>query len=73
MTVIKTNLNNFLVAEDLMGFLTKNNQDLILTHKNVIKYANDVLCQTCGKNDFERIQQIRKFENSHDQNSKISV
>jgi len=37
MNVINTNLKNFMVAEDIIDFLTQNNQDLILTHNNVIR------------------------------------
>jgi len=49
MNVINTNLKNFMVAEDIIDFLTQNNQDLILTHNNVIRYVNDVFCPNCGK------------------------
>ena len=48
MNVIKTNLNNFLVAEDIMDFLSQNNQDFMMTYNNVIQYANDVFCPNCG-------------------------
>jgi transposase-like protein len=48
MNVIKTNLNNFLVAEDIMDFLSQNNQDFMVTYNNVIQYANDVFCPNCG-------------------------
>lgn len=49
MNVIYSNLKNFLVAEDIMEFLTLDNQDFILTHNNIVQYANDVFCPTCGK------------------------
>lgn len=49
MNVINTNLKNFMVAEDIMDFISQNNQDLVMTHKNVIQYVNDVFCPNCGK------------------------
>lgn len=48
MSVIKTNLNNFMVAEDIIDFVSQNDQDLVLTHNNVIQCANDVFCPNCG-------------------------
>jgi len=49
MNVIHSNLNNFLVTEDIMEFITHENQNFVLTHNNVIKYANDVYCPKCNK------------------------
>ena len=47
MNVIKTNLNNFLVAEDIIGFLKEKHDDFVITHNNILQYAKDVFCTRC--------------------------
>lgn len=47
MNVIKTNLNNFLVAESLLDVMNKYGDNLVYTTNNVIIAGNDVLCTKC--------------------------
>lgn len=48
MNVIKTNLNNFLVAENIVNSLKNYDDDYIFSHNNVLQYANNVFCPICG-------------------------
>lgn len=49
MNVIKTNLNNFLVAENIINSLKDYNEDIVLSHNNVFQYAKGVICPTCNE------------------------
>ncbi|MEA1877879.1 MAG: hypothetical protein U9N86_13565, partial [Bacteroidota bacterium] len=46
---MKTNLNNFLVADDIIGFLKEKHDDFVFTHNNVLQYAKDPFCPKCNK------------------------
>lgn len=46
---MKTNLNNFLVADDIIGFLKEKHDDFVFTHNNVLQYANDPFCPKCNE------------------------
>ncbi len=49
MNVIKTNLNNFLAAENIINSLKDYDEDLILSHNNVLQYTIGVFCPTCNE------------------------
>jgi transposase-like protein len=49
MNVIKTNLNNFLVAENIINSIKDYNDDFVLSHNNVLQYAKDVFCPACNE------------------------
>ena len=46
---MKTNLNNFLVADHILGFLKDEHDDFIITHNNILQYAKDVFCPDCDE------------------------
>lgn len=47
MNVIKTNLNNFLVAESLLDLMNKYGDNLVYDQNNVIKAGKNVHCPNC--------------------------
>ena len=42
MNVIKTNLNNFLIADNIINSLKDCGEDFIFYHNNVLQYGNGV-------------------------------
>lgn len=47
MNVIKTNLNNFLVAENVLDIMNKYGDNLVYTQNNVIIAEKEILCPKC--------------------------
>ena len=44
---MKTNLNNFLVAENIIELFKGKDDDIVITHNNVLQYAKGVICHSC--------------------------